>query len=209
MSELTRLIEAVRKWGIDHTGCEPSISCFHQAVDNLRMALENPPSVPVQDDHAPNTNYCALKTITDDQVKKVVRAFWRRIYCYRNDYGIELPSPLPIEFMAHMATALKWIDDAPHTTENSAWNLVTHENWNIPRIGQRVILCIDGVVQHDSFTLDQADGELGGGYYFWDRDDMNDDECPEVKAGDMWMAWPELEKKFVDLRQIVSDGSKA
>lgn len=44
--ELIRLIEAVRKWGIDHTGCEPSISCFHQAVDNLRMALDNPPAIP-------------------------------------------------------------------------------------------------------------------------------------------------------------------
>lgn len=51
-------------------------------------------------------NTCALNTITDLQVNQVARAFWRRIYVYRNDYGIELPKPLPVEFMAHMATAL-------------------------------------------------------------------------------------------------------
>lgn len=55
-------------------------------------------------------NYCALKSITDDQVRKVAKAFWRRIYPYRNDYGIELPDPMPAEFMAHMATALTWVD---------------------------------------------------------------------------------------------------
>jgi hypothetical protein len=106
MSELTRLIEAVRKLGIDHTGCEPSISCFHQAVDNLRMALENPPAMPDKND-------CALKTITDSQVNAVARAFWRRIYPYRNDYERELPDKLPVEFFAHMATALSWADNPP------------------------------------------------------------------------------------------------
>ena len=57
-----------------------------------------------------DTNYCALNTITDDQVRKVIRAFWRRIYPYRNDYGIELPSQMPTEFLSHMATALVWVD---------------------------------------------------------------------------------------------------
>ena len=36
----------------------------------------------------------------------LVRAFWRRIDGYKNDHGKELPSPLPVEFRAHMATAL-------------------------------------------------------------------------------------------------------
>jgi hypothetical protein len=58
----------------------------------------------------PNNNLCALKSISDLQVMQVARAFWRRIYPYRNDYGIELPKPLPVEFMAHMATALMWAD---------------------------------------------------------------------------------------------------
>ena len=62
-------------------------------------------------DEETHTNYCALKSINDDQVRKVIRAFWRRIYPYRNDYGIELPTPMPVEFMAHMATALTWVDN--------------------------------------------------------------------------------------------------
>lgn len=68
------------------------------------------------------TNFCALKSITDSQVNAVARAFWRRIYAYRNDYGIELPKPLPVEFMAHMATALTWVDKepSPRITEQDA-----------------------------------------------------------------------------------------
>ena len=35
-----------------------------------------------------------------------IRAFWRRIEPYKNDYGKELPEKLPVEFRAHMGTAL-------------------------------------------------------------------------------------------------------
>jgi len=62
---------------------------------------------------AEEANFCALKSIKDSEVAKVARAFWRRIYTYRNDFGIELPHPLPVEFMAHMATALTWVDREP------------------------------------------------------------------------------------------------
>lgn len=77
------------------------------------------PAVAVTDD---KTNFCALKSITDSQVNAVARAFWRRIYAYRNDFGIELPRPLPVEFMAHMATALTWVDKepAPRITEQNS-----------------------------------------------------------------------------------------
>ncbi len=68
-------------------------------------------SAPTPPSAEPVKNYCALNTITDDQVQKVIRAFWRRIYPYRNDYGIELPNPMPVEFMSFMATALSWIDN--------------------------------------------------------------------------------------------------
>ncbi|HAC30678.1 MAG TPA: hypothetical protein DCF82_23170 [Marinobacter hydrocarbonoclasticus] len=42
----------------------------------------------------------------EKQAERVVRAFWRRIYPYRNDYDKELPEKLPVEFLAHMTTAL-------------------------------------------------------------------------------------------------------
>ena len=45
--------------------------------------------------------------LSDAQVEGIVRAFWRRIYTYRNDHGgKELPKPLPAIFKAHMTTAL-------------------------------------------------------------------------------------------------------
>lgn len=74
------------------------------------IPAQQSPAVAVPDEE---TNFCALKSITDSQVNAVARAFWRRIYAYRNDYDIELPKPLPVEFMAHMATALTWVDKEP------------------------------------------------------------------------------------------------
>ena len=63
------------------------------------------------------------------------------------------------------------------------WNLITNENWNIPKLEQRVILFSNGVVQDESYTLDRGDDG-----YFWWREDL--DECPEVKEGDAWIPWP-------------------
>lgn len=40
------------------------------------------------------------------EFEALIRAFWRRIEPFKNDYGKELPTPLPVEFRAHMATAL-------------------------------------------------------------------------------------------------------
>ena len=57
-----------------------------------------------------------------------------------------------------------------------------------PKIGQRVLLCINGVVQHDSYQLDMADNGDAPYYHFWGRDDV--DECPYVKEGDLWKPWP-------------------
>lgn len=43
---------------------------------------------------------------TEKQAEWVARAFWRRIYPFRNDFGRELPAQCPVEFGANMATAL-------------------------------------------------------------------------------------------------------
>ena len=70
-----------------------------------------------------------------------------------------------------------------------SWQAINNENWNIPKLGQRVILFSNGVIQNDSYTLDRGDDG-----YFWSRDDV--DECPEVKAGDAWMPWPDQRPEF-------------
>ncbi len=43
---------------------------------------------------------------TEREMEMIVRAFWRRIEPHKNNYGKELPKELPVEFRAHMATAL-------------------------------------------------------------------------------------------------------
>ena len=39
-----------------------------------------------------------------------IRAFWRRVDKYKNDYGPELPDKMPAEIAASMATALTLFD---------------------------------------------------------------------------------------------------
>jgi hypothetical protein len=76
-----------------------------------REMLSAAPKLAIEHDK----NLCALKTISDAQVNAVARSFWRRIEPYKNDYGRELPEQLPVEFFAHMATALSWLEmDSSH-----------------------------------------------------------------------------------------------
>ena len=41
----------------------------------------------------------------DPNFEAFIRAFWRRIEPFKNEYGKELPEEIPIEFKCHMATA--------------------------------------------------------------------------------------------------------
>lgn len=138
MKDILEMVQRLRLIAIDITNCEyygedDSVlgnlvpADIVNALDDLTSELKaklaeiekQSPAVAVPEEE---TNFCALKSITDSQVNAVARAFWRRIYAYRNDYGIELPKPLPVEFMAHMATALTWVDKEPSTriTEQDA-----------------------------------------------------------------------------------------
>lgn len=106
---------------VHHIGAADASDTYEQAKQkiNLLLCTQQSLAVAVPDEE---TNFCALKSITDAQVNAVARAFWRRIYAYRNHYGVELPKPLPVEFMAHMATALTWVDrePSPRITEQDA-----------------------------------------------------------------------------------------
>jgi len=53
-----------------------------------------------------------------------------------------------------------------------------------PRLGQKVLLYSNGVVQNEIYYLNQGD-EVG---YFWDRDDL--DNSPLVIEDDYWMPLP-------------------
>ena len=87
-------------------------------VDRVWMHVtesENVPSTKTADELIDRllseySHHCNLKTISDIQVEQVCRAFWRRIEPFKNQYGKELPENLPVEFLAHMATALTFVD---------------------------------------------------------------------------------------------------
>ena len=54
-----------------------------------------------------------------------------------------------------------------------------------PRIGQKCIVCIEGIVQDEIYTLDGGDDCP----QYWSRDDI--DECPFIKESDYWMPLPD------------------
>jgi hypothetical protein len=55
--------------------------------------------------------------LSDRLIGGIARAFWRRIEPYKNKYGPELPDDMPVEFVAHMGTALVMLDRFPPTLE--------------------------------------------------------------------------------------------
>ena len=57
-----------------------------------------------------------------------------------------------------------------------------------PKIGQKVILFSNGVVQQDIYMYDQGDINDCEVSTFWSRDDL--DECPILKDDDMWIPLP-------------------
>ena len=58
----------------------------------------------------------------------------------------------------------------------------------LPVLGQRVILFANGVIQNESFIMDEADVSDLRSERFWSRDDL--DECPKIESGQFWMPWP-------------------
>jgi len=47
---------------------------------------------------------------SEKHAELIVRAFWRRIHVYRNDYLKELDDPIPVELLAAMLTSLLLLD---------------------------------------------------------------------------------------------------
>lgn len=75
-----------------------------------------------------------------------------------------------------------------------AWrNSASGEFW--PVIGEKYLICIgpDLTLQHEIYEFDQDDNDIGGGEYFWSRDDI--DECPVFDVErDLWIALKDIQK---------------
>lgn len=68
-------------------------------------------------------------TIDEIRISNVARAFWRRIDPHKHEYGAELPTPLPVEFQAHMTTALLALhDESEHQQLKKAKRLLRSLN---------------------------------------------------------------------------------
>lgn len=62
-----------------------------------------------------------------------------------------------------------------------------------PRIGHLYLVRIKGLLQHEVFEFDQGDDGVGGGEYFWSREDC--DECPAFDPeGDEWLSLSEIDQ---------------
>lgn len=55
-----------------------------------------------------------------------------------------------------------------------------------PVIGRHYVVSFNGTVQHETYEFDQGDDGMGGGEYFWNREDL--DECPAFNPeADRWI----------------------
>ena len=97
----------------------------------------------------------------------------------------ELEAQTPSALKEKLRSAEQYIAELEAQTQ---WVTITNEYWNIPNLGQPVLICIDGIVQEYVYRLDQVDNDYGGGEHYWDREDV--DDCPSVKDGDKWMLLP-------------------
>jgi hypothetical protein len=52
-----------------------------------------------------------MSDLDEVTIERIARAFWYRIEPHKNKYRKDLPKELPVEFRAHMATALGWLPD--------------------------------------------------------------------------------------------------
>ena len=68
---------------------------------------------------------------------------------------------------------------------HEAWTMETvGEDWNLPRILQRVLLWnSDGVLQEQTYWLDQGDD----GPPYWETDDTGGDNTVDVCPGQRWL----------------------
>lgn len=78
---------------------------------------------------------------------------------------------------AHIADARKVVA--------SNWKTAKHgQHW--PHIGGKYLIKLNGVLQHEIYEFDQGDDGMGGGEYFWDREDL-DEAAPFDHANDEWL----------------------
>lgn len=82
-----------------------------------------------------------------------------------------------------------WFPMVPHSGaqqgEAIGWrNAKDGEHW--PHIGGKYLIKLNGVLQHEVYEFDQGDDGMGGGEYFWDRDDL-DEGAPFNPEKDEWL----------------------
>jgi hypothetical protein len=66
---------------------------------------------------------------THPEFENFIRAFWRRIEPYKNDFEKELPKPMPVQFRASMETAFLQFNRGEVTVKKQlAKNLFASEN---------------------------------------------------------------------------------
>jgi hypothetical protein len=166
------------------------------AINNVRIEARND-AIKYRDQSMADQNQCALKTITDSQANAVVRSFWRRIYPYRNDYERELPDKLPVEFFAHMATALSWVDK-PISMNAEPSELVKESSapYPHPRISEQ------DVVDIATYAIGFMNGTMKDARYYAEQF-IKEKNTNEI------ITKINCVRKFVDLRQIVSGGSES
>ena len=84
--------------------------------------------------------------------------------------------------------------DAPSPDHTADAGKVVASNWKSakngqcwPHIGGKYLIKLNGVLQHEIYEFDQGDDGMGGGEYFWAREDL-DEAVPFNPEKDEWLS---------------------
>jgi hypothetical protein len=105
--------------------------------------------------------------------------------------------PLRRAYFAGVHDAAARLARAPSPSGEGLWTSVKDD---LPRLGQKIILLSNGVVQEETYSLDR--GDEGGD--FWARDEL--DKCPPVQPEDYWKPLPKPPAALLSSPAIGAEG---
>ena len=124
-----------------------------------------------------------LEVVAADNIDRFIRAFWKRIYPFRNKYERVLPAEMPIEFRVHCETAVLWLrKDYEELEAQHRWRRVED---GLPKSGVQVLGALRG--ESGRYSISRINYTNSATDHDWEADGWEIGNCWTVTH---WMPLP-------------------
>lgn len=128
---------------------------------------------------------------SDKTISKICHAFWRRIYPFKDNFSAELPTPTPVEFVAHMGTALTWLKLDADSEDPRYDNKGYDDLWQYFGLSYSTWLTLPRVMMHEMPDIWQE--RMAALLHEWDNT-WNTDHMPDpyvtARKNNKFTKWP-------------------